>query len=412
MNKWSLCFFLFLGITPQAFLQQTRILFIGNSYTYVNDLPGTFSQLALSLGDSVYYDSNTPGGSNFNQHATDPTCLAQIATPGWDYVVLQDQSQEPAFPPAQVATDTYPWAKRLDSLVHAANPCAITMFYMTWGRKYGDASNCAFYPPLCTFSGMTDRLRQSYLWFATDFYARVSPVGIAWRNAWEADSSINLWIADDSHPSVAGTYLTACVFYAAIFHQSPVGATYTAGLTGPQASFLQHIASQTVFDSSNVWMLHQNPVHAAFTDTIAQSQVDFHPQTYNAHQFWWDFGDGVGYSSLENSSYFYTSPGTYHVQFIASNGCYADTAEHDVTIAVVGLDDTNMDPEIILYPNPSTGYIYVKNIASDTPFCLYNSQGSIIMQGKLSSAPVDLTGIAPGAYYLHINNKHWKMIIQ
>ena len=140
-----------------------KILFLGNSYTYVNDLPNTFKAICTSEGDSVEVTSYSPGGYTFQSMSNDANALAQIQMGSWDFVVLQGQSQEPSFPPSQVATNTYPYAKKLDSLVKAYNTCAEVVYYMTWGRKYGDASNCASYPVICTYNGMQQRLRESYI---------------------------------------------------------------------------------------------------------------------------------------------------------------------------------------------------------------------------------------------------------
>lgn len=78
--------------------QQTSVLFIGNSYTYVNDLPNTLRQLALSLGDTVTVASSAPGGYTLFQHSTYQPTLDAIAAQPWDYVVLQEQSQLGALP--------------------------------------------------------------------------------------------------------------------------------------------------------------------------------------------------------------------------------------------------------------------------------------------------------------------------
>ena len=73
------------------------MLFIGNSYTYVNNLPNLVKQIALSFGDSLIYDIITPGGATFNTNANNTQTLAKINQQQWDYVVLQAQSQEPSF---------------------------------------------------------------------------------------------------------------------------------------------------------------------------------------------------------------------------------------------------------------------------------------------------------------------------
>jgi hypothetical protein len=51
---------------------------------------------------------------------------------------------------------------------------------------------------------------------------------------------------DRRHPTLAGSYLAACTFYAALFAESPVGHPYTAGLSDEAALTLQKIAWQTV----------------------------------------------------------------------------------------------------------------------------------------------------------------------
>lgn len=115
--------------TGQLFAQQTRAaLFLGNSYTYVNDLPKMIADVALTTGDTLIYDSNTPGGYTLQQHSTNATTLAMISTGAWDFVVLQEQSQLPSFPIEQVEVEVFPYAALLDSLISQANPCTETVF--------------------------------------------------------------------------------------------------------------------------------------------------------------------------------------------------------------------------------------------------------------------------------------------
>jgi hypothetical protein len=65
-----------------------------------------------------------------------------------------------------------------------------------------------------------------------------------------------LWQDDASHPSTAGTYLAACVFYAAVFRQSPDGLEFTAGLPADSAAILQKVAAQEVLAHPGMWGLH------------------------------------------------------------------------------------------------------------------------------------------------------------
>ena len=120
-----------------------KVLFLGNSYTAYNNLPQLVADVALSAGDTVVFSSNTPGGYTFQGHSTNATSLSLLAAGDWDHVVLQEQSQLPSFPQGQVQTSCFPFARALDSIAQSLNPCVKTIFYMTWGRKNGDASNCA-----------------------------------------------------------------------------------------------------------------------------------------------------------------------------------------------------------------------------------------------------------------------------
>ena len=180
-------FFLFF-YTPTILLGQSLdILFIGNSYTYANNMPQMVSDIALSFGDTLYFESSTPGGATFNIHSTNSNTLNKISQKPWDYIILQAQSQEPSFSPTQVANDVFPYAQILIDSIESNSTCTEPIFFMTWGRKYGDQQNCQFYPPICTYLGMQQRLRESYLEMTFDHEATCSPVGISWKESINQD---------------------------------------------------------------------------------------------------------------------------------------------------------------------------------------------------------------------------------
>lgn len=231
-----------------------RALFLGNSYTYVNNLPLLIQNIALANGDTLVYDNNCPGGQTYQGHFNDAVSLSKINIQAWDCVILQAQSQEPSFDPLQVAAQTLPYAIKLDSVIQHNNNCTETVFYETWGRKNGDASNCASYAPVCTYLGMQDRLRASYKLFADTTHGIMAPAGEAWRKSIALNPSLELYSSDQSHPSLEGSYLTACVFYEVLFHHSVLSNTYTAGIsTNTTVTFLQQIAHDVVNDSLLTW---------------------------------------------------------------------------------------------------------------------------------------------------------------
>ena len=380
-----------------------KVLFIGNSYTGVNNLPQLTENLALSLGDTLVKDSNTPGGTTFNSHTNNSTTLSKIGQGGWDYVILQAQSQEPSFSPGQVAAQTKPYAEILVDSIRSADECAVPLFYMTWGRKNGDASNCAAYPPICTYAGMQERLRASYLEMGDENNAEVSPVGAAWKYIRDNHPTIELYSPDESHPSIYGSYLAACVHYASIFKKSPVGATFISSISAGDAAILQNAAKLVVVDSMDVWNFGVNDVVADFGSTQQGTSLtyDFSNGSLNANSYSWDFGDG-NVATSTTPSHTFASQGTYSVTLIAENGCDSDTASMDVTVvSTVGISENN--PVISIADHGSVFLISVKNSEVDN-YQLIDINGKVIASNTTRNNQIEINKelYSPGIYILNV----------
>lgn len=238
-----------------AAADSTRVLFVGNSYTYYNDMPAMLRQLAASAGGgekmNIAFTAFTPGGCSFRKHVENPALIKALADGGWDYVVLQEQSSAPARHSATVARDTYPYAHILDSLARAGSPGAKVIFYMTWGHKPGCLTGHKGYPMVDTYEGMQLRLAQSYLEMAYDNDARCAPVGLAWRAVRAERPDLVLYRNDRSHPSRAGSYLAACVIYATMLGRD-YQSNYTADLDPMLCEYLQQVALRTVLDNKKL----------------------------------------------------------------------------------------------------------------------------------------------------------------
>jgi hypothetical protein len=341
-------FFLLVILPLLSFGQlKKEVLFIGNSYTYYNNLPDLVNEIALSFGDTLMHESSTPGGSNFNAHSTNAQTLNKINQKQWDYVVLQAQSQELSFSHFQVANDSYPYAEILVDSIFANSSCTEPLFFMTWGRKYGDQSNCQFYPPVCTYLGMQQRLRESYLDMTFTHNTSCSPVGMAWKKSIEIDSTLNLYSSDNSHPSIYGSYLAACTFYASIFKKSAVGSTYWPNaIDSASAYILQQIGSSTVLDSLGVW----NVFNADFGFQQYNDSISFTNLSSNYESVFWDFGDGIT-STDENPTHKYTLNGSYTVILtaITNTACIQDTLTISITVNINTVIDELKAPNQLLY---------------------------------------------------------------
>jgi hypothetical protein len=197
---------------------------------------------------------------------------------------------------------------------------------------------------------MSQRLRESYLQMCDDNLAMASPVGVAFYNSRMADSTINLYQTDYSHPSAAGSYLAACTFYASIFHSSPIGLSYLGGLTQSTATFLQNIASSTVLESLDVWRNGTFHADASFSFLSNANNVFFQANdVYSNGMHQWDFGDGSISSNIQEQHTY--AAGTYTVKHIVQRFCSSDTSTQVITIgnitAVTSLQNIQAGFEII-----------------------------------------------------------------
>ena len=238
----------------------------GNSYTSSNSL----SSLLESLG-VVNADAIAPGGKRLAEHWDDANTSMHASNTtlrnpniDWDYVVLQDQSQVPGF----YRNNTY-WIDSKDGAVGFGNAIeeegSEAVLFMTWGRRNGDPTNPMLYS---NFTVMQERLEQGYIDYRDNMTAVgstvwVAPVGLAFQHIHDdvMASGINaslsgnlfydLYTSDGSHPSLSGSYLAACVLYATMTGESPVGSNDTVGLSSTVKLQLQEAAAATVFNETS-----------------------------------------------------------------------------------------------------------------------------------------------------------------
>lgn len=400
-------FFFFLSLI--SFGQDSiSVLWVGNSYIYVNDLPTMVSQLALSKGDKISFDLKTNGGFTFQSHYNDPTTFSKIESKPWDYVVLQAQSQEPSFPTGQVNSQTLPYATYLCDSVYENRYCSQPMFFMTWGRENGDPQ----WDSINTFYKMNERLRLAYLRFVDSTESSVSPVGSAWRYVRDNYPTIQLYSGDGSHPSVAGSYLAASTFYASLFRKSPVGASYISTLDPVTAQVLQEAAELTVLDSLDFFHLRSNSETAIayFSFDQMDNTVQFQNESWRETEVSWNFGDG-NFSNELNPLHEYTSNGIFTVDLIASNECGDDTISVQIEVSGVGLNDLMTG-----YKLKSLGeHQYVlEGMDQHSDVSIYELSGKEvaldITKKDKSSVEFDLSSLRTGMYILMNKELRIKLI--
>lgn len=222
-------------------------LWAGNSFFYYNNsMHGHVTQL-LASADPAYkfrQASVTIGGSGFDWHDMEsyfrPNAIGSYSFDAnnnvvfnkldrlFDVAIMMDCSQCPVHPKLQPVFYEYVAKHSATVRKYGAEP----VLFMSWA--YQDKPE------------MTQQLATEYIKAGKAVNANVVPAGLAFAKSIELKPDINLYAADKRHPSLAGTYLSACTVMASVYKQNPIGNKYSAGLPEDIARHLQTVAWETV----------------------------------------------------------------------------------------------------------------------------------------------------------------------
>ena len=229
-----LCAFAARGATG-AGAKEKQVLFIGNSYT--GGMRAEFGKLIRSEKVKVKVEYICPGGRTLLQHSENPKVAEKIRSRKWDYVVLQEQSQTPAYFRGRFRKG----AEALNRVISENGSKAV--FYMTWGRRDGDKRNRSRAPD---YETMQKLLTGSYETVGSELGILVAPVGRVWGEVRKKDR--DLWKAfyrkDGSHPSAKGAYLISLVFHCLLFERRPADVRYNGALKQEEARVVKEAAAE------------------------------------------------------------------------------------------------------------------------------------------------------------------------
>ena len=211
---------------PPGLAAGARVLFIGNSLTEGNNVPGMVRDLAAADGQGWYIEAQLMGGAGLIDHWQRGQAQPKIQSGNWDVVVLQQGPSSLA----DSRTDLRQWTSRFNEVIQEAG--ARSALYMVW-------------PEQARFAWF-DRVRDSYALAARDVGGYFLPAGEAWRSAWREQPSLQLYGGDGFHPTVAGSYAAALTIYAGLSGRSPVGLSAPSGMNADLAARLQAAAADAI----------------------------------------------------------------------------------------------------------------------------------------------------------------------
>jgi hypothetical protein len=204
-----------------------KVLFIGNSFTARNNVPEMIAQMAEARGRQLQHQLIQAGGASLRMHWNKGDAQKVIQQARYDYVALQEQSTLPV----KNALRFHENVRLFDEVIKASG--AKTALYLTWARQNAPETQAA--------------ITNAYTAIGEELGATIVPAGVAWQNFLRKHKQPVLHDKDQSHPTLAGSYLAACVFFAVLFGENPTGiASDLKGLTQAEAELLQKVAWATV----------------------------------------------------------------------------------------------------------------------------------------------------------------------
>jgi hypothetical protein len=181
-----------------------NILFVGNSYTYFENLPQIISIISEGTKVKLVTKKSTAGGAKLSQHWRSDIGLKTketIRNGNFDIVVLQEQSMGTILEPDSVLKYTKLFCDYIKKF--GSKP----YLYLTWARE--------------KVPQYQEIINKVQLQAATENDVKIVPVGKAWALAKQLRPDIELYVIDGSHPTNIGTFLTACVFVSTIVNELP-----------------------------------------------------------------------------------------------------------------------------------------------------------------------------------------------
>ena len=380
--------------------QQTKVLFLGNSFTYTYDIPDLFNDLAVNAGEDVFIDEYVQAGiavydDQVTGHVNDPAAQAKISSEQWDFIIIQDNMGGWVYD--FIASGPGNANVTLYNQIKSNNSCTRLVYFAAWGPE-GGVPQLGY--PNETTQSCNNRIFENLTSFndqAADEI--VSPVGKAWNQSLYDLPGVDLFHSDNVHPSLEGSYLAALTLFSTVFKTDPSGLTYNGGVSNGTATTMKSIAWNTVMDP----VLFDECNLDKYTPTITQSDDDLSSSGFTSYQW---FLNGNAISGATTALHTATETGTYYVIGYDSDGCPSYSMTHEVTNIVgggdpgVGISENEKDYNKV-FPNPANEVMNISIENHTDKIIITDMSGKVIIEQKVefeNQINIDVSGWEQGVY--------------
>lgn len=230
-----------------------KILFIGNSLTFFNNMPDMLKEISEAAKKDFYIDQITPGGKSLQSHSTDIDTINKINERKWDYIVLQSNDIT-AFP------DMY--QKEIDNINRLKNTIKSNfkntkiIYLMVWGIMDGvtirelNGENIYY-----TYKEYLKKIYEGTLYIAKQCDTIIAPVGMVWSTVLDERPNLKykLFDTDKAHPGYYGSYLSAITYFVTIFLEELKTPVDSIDISESDQYYFYSIANSIVLNQLNLW---------------------------------------------------------------------------------------------------------------------------------------------------------------
>jgi len=328
-----ICFILFSFVSFQLKAQEktqnaTNILFIGNSFTFMHDMPATLEKIATLDHQKVNVFMSAKPSHTFKMHAKRDDLYKDISTKKWDYVVLQGFSSELTHGKKYIDTAIVPYVNKIIDTLKKNNPCVNILLYMTWGYQEGHTTK---YKNTMSFKEMSDSIENGYIYLSQKNHTiTIVPVGRIWQQVREKYPSYELYSTDGIHPSELGSYLIATSFFSSIFFKENK-TDYFANLDSLQVKTIQKLTHEYIQLNKKKFHLENQGLELDYVNDNTNCQIRAFAHFPNAHSFEWNFGDKTIRKDVFEVDHTYLDYGEYTIKVKMQDSiCGIRTAQQTV----------------------------------------------------------------------------------
>lgn len=251
----------FFGMLESCQVESAKeVLFIGNSLTYYHNMPSMLQSMLKEKGHRINIQQSTFPGISLSQHLTHPETLGKLDSQNWDYIILQegtvrvliDEVREYNFTPSILKWDSIIKLKNAKTILYQSYPISIYPEKYCYPSflvkpKIHDVQYCS--DSLFNSDQEFERIQDSFKRVSDLIQCEIAPVGHSFELCKRKYPELVLFESrSDTHPSILGSYLIACVFYRQLTGQKTSYVKYSEGIDRIEKDKVNQLVDSIVFN--------------------------------------------------------------------------------------------------------------------------------------------------------------------